>query len=186
MYENGRVKDPFPTMIRFSAVEGTANGRDLGEARVIMAEDVLRGRVNPEGNIYILGGGSVGIETACYLADAERGHISIVIRRNVVADKEDQGKVSFMRAFCDQRHVNFLFQHTINELAEDGLVLTHKGVTETHPVDWVVLSCGYVPVNALAEELADLGDKVVVIGDAVKCRDAEDAGNEGFDAGYNA
>ena len=151
-----------------------------------MAEDILRGRVNPEGNIYILGGGSVGIETACYLADAERGRISIVIRRNVVADKEDQGKVNFMRAFCEQRHVNFLFLHTINELAEDGLVLTHKGVTETHPVDWVVLSCGYVPVNGLVEELADLGDKVVVIGDAVKCRDAEDAGNEGFDAGYNA
>ena len=49
-----------------------------------------------------------------------------------------------------------------------------------------MLSCGYVPVNGLAEELDDLGDKVVVIGDAVKCRDAEDAGNEGFDAGYNA
>ena len=41
-------------------------------------------------------------------------------------------------------------------------------------------------MNGLVDELADLGDKVVVIGDAVKCRDAEDAGNEGFDAGYNA
>jgi hypothetical protein len=65
-------------------------------------------------------------------------------------------------------------------------VLTHKGVAETHPVDWVVLSCGYVSVNGLVDEPADLGDKVVVIGDAVKCRDAEDADNEGFDAGYNA
>lgn len=157
-----------------------------GDARVIMAEDILRGRVNPEGYIYVLGGGSVGIETACYLADAERGHISIVIRRDVVADKEDSGKVNFMRAFCEQRHVKFLFKHTINELAEDGLVLTHNGATETHKVDWVVLSCGYVPVNGLVEELKDLGDRVVVVGDAVKCRDAEDAGNEGFDAGYNA
>ena len=50
----------------------------------------------------------------------------------------------------------------------------------------MVLACGYVPVNGLAGELADLGDKLVVLGDAVKCRDAEDAGNEGFEAGYNA
>ncbi|MBQ9003531.1 MAG: FAD-dependent oxidoreductase [Eggerthellaceae bacterium] len=142
--------------------------------------------MNPEGYIYILGGGSVGIETACYLADAERGHISIVIRRNVVADKEDGGKVNFMRAFCEQRHVDFMFLHTINELTEEGLVLTHKGVAETHPIDWIVLACGYVPVNGLVDELSDLGDKVVVVGDAIKCRDAEFAGNEGFDAGYNA
>ena len=40
-------------------------------------------------------------------------------------------------------------------------------VAETHPVDWVVLSCGYVPVNGLVDELADLGDKVVVVGDAI-------------------
>jgi hypothetical protein len=49
-----------------------------------------------------------------------------------------------------------------------------------------VLSCGYVPAGNLGEQLADLGNALVVIGDAVKCRDAEAAGNEGFDAGYNA
>lgn len=157
-----------------------------GDGRVVLAEDVLRGRVNPEGNIYILGGGSVGIETACYLAEAERGPVSLVIRRNVVADKEDQGKVNFMRAFCDQHHVNFLFEHTIEGLDAEGLNLVHKGVKETHPVDWVVVSCGYVPVNELVEELSDMGDKVVAVGDAVECRDAEYAGNEGFDAGYHA
>lgn len=31
-----------------------------------------------------------------------------------------------------------------------------------------------------------MGGKVVVVGDAIKRRDAEDAGNEGFDAGYDA
>lgn len=153
---------------------------------VVMAEDVLRGRVNPEGRIYILGGGSVGIETACYLADAERGDISLVIRRNVVADKEDRGKVNFMRAFCDRHYVDFLFEHTIDDVADEGLVLTHQGETKVYPADWIVVSMGYVPENRLVAELEDLGDKLVVVGDAIECRDAEAAGNEGFDAGYNA
>ena len=153
---------------------------------VLMAEDVLRGRVNPEGKIMVLGGGSVGLETVCYLADQERGDISLVIRRNVVADKEDGGKVNFWRAFADAHHVHFLFEHQIVEIAEKGIILTHRGVSELHQADWFVLAMGYESVNSLYDELSDLGDKVVLVGDAIKPRDAEAAGLEGFDAGYNA
>ena len=157
-----------------------------GRDTVVFAEDVLRGRVNPEGKIYILGGGSVGLETACYLADQERGDISLVIRRDVVADKEDKGKVVFMRHFCEDHFVRFLFEHHIDGLTDEGLVLTHDGTTKTYKADWVVLATGYVSVNGLADELSDLGDALVVVGDAIEPRDAEFAGKEGFDAGYNA
>lgn len=157
-----------------------------GRDNVVLAEDVLRGRVNPEGRIYVLGGGSVGLETCCYLADQERGDISLVIRRNVVADKEDNGKVIFMRHFCEDHFVHFLFEHHIDEMTDEGLVLTHDGQARTHGVDWVVIAMGYVSVNGLADELSDLGDKLVVVGDAVEPRDAEAAGKEGFEAGYNA
>ncbi len=157
-----------------------------GNEKVLYAEDVLRGRVNPEGKIAVLGGGSVGIETCCYLADAERGDISLVIRRDVVADKEDRGKVNFMRHFCEDRFVHFLFEHRIGALTDDGLELTHQGETKLLKADWYVIAMGYVPYNPLEEQLSHLGDRLVVVGDAVEPRDAEAAGKEGFEAGYFA
>lgn len=50
----------------------------------------------------------------------------------------------------------------------------------------IVVSMGYHPNNTLAEELKELGDKLVLVGDVKQCRDAMEAASEGFEAGYYA
>ena len=75
---------------------------------------------------------------------------------------------------------------TVLEFCANGVLLEYDGQPHLFPCDHVVVAMGYHPNNALAEELKDLGDRMVVVGDAVKCANAMDAGEQGFEAGYFA
>lgn len=153
---------------------------------IYFAEDVLRGRVLPEGRILVAGGGEVAVETAMHLADAERGQITIVARRNVICDKCDGTKVVAMKQFLREREVQLLLDNRILEFCEKGIMLEHGGQGYLFPCDHVVLALGYHPNNALAAQLSNLGDKLVVVGDAVRCASAMEAAAQGFHAGYFA
>ena len=155
---------------------------------VYTAEDVLRGRVLPEGRIVILGGGEVAIETAMHLADEERGVLTVVVRRDVICDKCDGTKVVSMKQFLREHEVNILFKNQIKEIREDGVILEQKetGAEVLFPCDHVVVAMGYHSYNPLGEALSDLQEKLVVVGDAVKPASAMEAAAAGFDAGYFA
>lgn len=171
------------------ATGGVPNKPDIpgiDRENIYFAEDVLRGRVLPEGRIVILGGGEVAIETAMHLADAERGAITVVARRNVICDKCDGTKVVAMKQFLAEREVKLHLDNRIVEFCSGGVMLEHDGHSYLYPCDHVVLAMGYHPNNALAAELSELGDKLVVVGDAVRCASAMEAAAQGFEAGYFA
>ena len=153
---------------------------------VYFAEDILRGRVLPEGRILIAGGGEVGIDVAMYLADAERGEITVAQRSGVIAKGADGTRVVGMKKFMAEYGVNVKLYTKVMEICDSGAILETNGQTVVFPCDHVVLAMGYRPNNALAEELADLGDKLVCVGDMNKCSSAMDAGEAGFRAGYYA
>lgn len=158
-------------------------GVDCGN--VLYPEQILLGEANPEGRIYILGGGSNGVETAAHLADLERGDITVVARRYTVADHEGARQIP-LRHFCEDHWVHFLLGHQFIEITDEGVVLEHDGERKLHPCDWVVIAMGYESCNELADELSDLGDALVVVGDALACHDALVAGEQGLQAGYYA
>lgn len=157
----------------------------VDKPQVMYPEEILLGEKNPEGRILILGGGSNGVETAAHLADLERGDITVVARRYTVADHEGARQIP-LRKFCEDHWVHFLLGHQVVEITDEGVVLSHEGVERLHPCDWVVIAMGYESRNALAEELSDLGDSLVVVGDALACHDALTAGEQGLQAGYFA
>ena len=153
---------------------------------VYFAEDILRGRVLPEGRILVAGGGEVGVETAMHLADAERGEITVVEMTNAICAGADGTRVVAMKKFLNEREVRLMLNTKVLEFCANGVLVEQRGRTRLIPCDHVVVSMGYHPNDALVEELKDLGDKVAVVGDAVKCANAMEAGVSGFEAGYNA
>ena len=54
------------------------------------------------------------------------------------------------------------------------------------PCDAVVIAKGYHSNNVLEKELDFLGDKLVVVGDALNATNALEASTSGFAAGYYA
>lgn len=153
---------------------------------VYFGEDILRGRVLPEGRILIAGGGEVGVDTAMHLADAERGEITIAQRSGVLAKGADGTRVVGMKKFLAERGVNIKMHTRVLEIRDGGALLETDGQPCFFPCDHVVLAMGYHPNNALLIELNDLADKLVAVGDMIECRSAMDAGEEGFRAGYYA
>lgn len=158
----------------------------IDRENVYFAEDILRGRVLPEGRIVVAGGGEVGIETAMHLADAERGAITVVEMEGAISAKADGTKVVAMKRFLNEHEVKVMVNTKVLEICRSGILLEYDGMPHLYPCDHVVVSMGYHPNNALAEQLTELGDKLVVVGDATACSNAMDAAEQGFAAGYFA
>jgi 2,4-dienoyl-CoA reductase-like NADH-dependent reductase (Old Yellow Enzyme family)/thioredoxin reductase len=153
---------------------------------VFYAEDILLGKAQVEGRIIVAGGGDVGVETAMYLADAERGAITVVEMTDKLAAKSDGTRVVGMVRFMKERDIKALMNTKVLEICESGVLVEQEGLTKLLPCDAVVISLGYRPNNALKDELSFLGDKLAVAGDAVECANAMEAGFTGFRAGYYA
>lgn len=161
----------------------------INRVNVYFAEDVLRGRVPVEGRILIAGGGEVGIETAMFLAETERGKITVFEMSDVIAEKADGTKVVAMKKMLNEREVKVMTNTRVIEICENGMLVSQKcgldSNTELIPYDAVVVSMGYHANDTLANQLKDvLGDKMVVIGDALQPSNAMEAATTGFDVGY--
>jgi 2,4-dienoyl-CoA reductase-like NADH-dependent reductase (Old Yellow Enzyme family)/thioredoxin reductase len=154
--------------------------------KVVPAREILLGHRQVEGRIIVAGGGEVGIETAMYLADGERGEITVVEMAHTMAEKTDQTRYIPMRRFLLDHQVKLMNDTKVIEATDTELIVDNNGTNEKLGYDAIVVSMGYHPNPELREALQELGDKLVVIGDAEKCRDAMEAATEGFDAGYNA
>lgn len=154
--------------------------------KVVNAREILLGNRQVEGRIIVAGGGEVGIETAMYLAGGERGEITVVEMAHTMAAKTDGTRYIGMRRFLEDHKVVLMNDTKVVEAADDDLIVEQNGVKKALPYDAIVVSMGYHPNNTLADQLKELGDKLVLVGDVKQCRDAMEAATEGYDAGYNA
>ena len=147
---------------------------------------LLKNVTQAEGRILVAGGGEVGIETAMYLADLERGEITVVEMAHKMAEKTDQTRYIPMRRFLLDHEAKLMNDTKVIEVTDTDMIVEQEGVQKKLPYDYIIAAMGYHSENALAEELKELGDRVTVIGDARQCQNAMEAAAEGFEAGYNA
>lgn len=154
--------------------------------KVIPAREILLGRRQVEGKILVAGGGEVGIETAMYLADGERGEITVIEMAHKMAEKTDQTRYIPMRRFLVDHEVKLMNDTKVIEVTDSHMIVEINGNRQELPYDAIVVSMGYRPNNGLIEKLGELGDRLIIIGDAKMCRNAMEAASEGFEAGYNA
>ena len=161
--------------------------KGIDNAKVVTAEDVLLGKVSLSGETVVAGGGEVGLETACYLAYAETGKVTVVeMRPEIAMDMNGILRAGAMQIAHD-RNIELLPKTKILEFNDTGVVVEFEDESvKTIKADNIVMAMGYKPNNALAEELSFLGDRLVVIGDAKdRCSDVMNANIDGLEAGYN-
>lgn len=173
-------------IIATGGIPNRPNIPGIDKDNIYFAEDVLLGRKLPEGRIVVVGGGEVGVETAMHLADGERGKITILEMTNEIASGADGTRIVAMKKFLSEREVSISLNTRLVEFCDSGLLVDSGGQSEFIECDAAVLAMGYHSNNALALSLTELGDKLVVIGDAARFSNALEAGTDGFAAGYNA
>ena len=181
-----KEENPDKVILASGALPNYPHITGIDRSNVFTAESVLLGENTVEGRIVIAGGGEVGIETALYLAHSERGKITIVeMLDDIAKDMDIVIKVHVMN-MAAERGILYKVNTEIKEICEEGVVIEQCGQSELLGCDYVVLALGYKAVNSLEQELAFMGEKLVVIGDAADGNNALIATETGFKAGYNA
>ena len=150
---------------------------------VMNAHDVLDGLRTPTGNVVIIGGGMVGMETAEYLAEKGCSVTDLEMMKEYCADMGSARKI------CVTENVTALGINTVTEVTvtaiEDGKVIGDKaGETVEYPCDYVVIAMGSVPRDGseIASAAYENGCGYMVIGDAGMARRAIDATREAMEA----
>ncbi len=154
----------------------------LESADVVLAADVLEGKVSCGKKVLVLGGGMVGCETAAFLG--ERQHqITVIDRQEILAkDMIDEHRTFVMRDF-EQYGIRSVCGVSITQVFADGAEYRSADDTiqELRGFDTIVLALGAKRFCPLEQEVRNLGKEYYVLGDAVSPRRALDATREAWE-----
>ncbi len=136
-----------------------------GAERALHAKRVLEGAETGK-RVVIVGGGSVGCETAEYLA--VRGKkVTVVEMRDAFAENTGKTAQTILLGHLKSRGVRLIPGCRVEKLADGGVACTLKnGETRFLPADTVVLAVGDVPDASLYESLKDDVKEIYNVGDS--------------------
>jgi len=157
----------------------------MDRANVVSAWSVLADAVPVGPRAVIVGGGSVGVETALFLAP--RGiEVTIVEILEKIAGGESPTILPFIHAQLERYRVRVLTQHRVLWVDAEGLrVATPDGTTLSIDCDTVVIAAGTRRNPTFAEAITARGIECHVVGDCSDKSPGTLAGaiHEGFWAG---
>ena len=180
-----KIERPDKVIIATGAQPIIPNIPGVNGPNVVLAEDVLRGRIDPGLKVLVAGGGMIGSETAAYLAIQCRQKVTIVEMQSDIGTEMEGGIRDDLKTVLHDHFVEVVTGTKIAGFTEQGALLERGGCVTLYPCDTVVLAIGTTAYNPLEAELKDVCD-VVVVGDALQARRAIEATREGFVAGMNA
>ena len=150
---------------------------------VVMASDVLTGKVNVGQEVVVIGGRLVGLETAIHLAKQGK-KVSVVSRGKIARDIGRLLKLTLKEELV--KHGVYMYPDSLPEsITERGLNIINEGEIMFLKANHIVIAVGSKSEDRLARELSELMPELEIrqIGDCVEPRDALAAIHEGFKAG---
>lgn len=156
------------------------------QPHVVKANDILQQNVRAEKNVLVIGGGSVGIETAGYLS-LYGSNVTVVEMLDDILIGCERETMLMLRQSLKDNNTKVYTDSKVCEIGEDTVTISRKGKKIVlEEIDTVVVAVGSKPVNTLESAVSELGIPVVVIGDSKEVRNGLHAIYEGYVAGYQA
>lgn len=143
---------------------------------VACSHDVLAGKTPAKGNIVIIGGGLVGLETAEFLVNGNNNITVIEMQDEVGKDLGQLRKICVMESL-HMSGVQLITNATCVEIKENAVVIEKEDKLQEIACDSVVVAVGAKPrsYNDLSTYCEETGIPYHVIGDAVRARRALNA-----------
>lgn len=138
----------------------------MDRPHVVTAIDALRDRSLVKGkHVVIIGGGDVGCETACHLADAGHDVTIIEMLGELMTEQEIHNVKMVMYALLKQKGVTYYTSNQVTQIDERTVEVKGPEGGRTLPADAVVIATGVRP-NEVGRETLRLGcAEVHIVGD---------------------
>ena len=151
---------------------------------VVKAWDILDGKKKVEDSIVVVaGGGTVGCETALYLARQNRKVIVVEMLDRMALDMEPINRMDLQEKIR-QAGVETRVKKKMKEIAKEGVLLEDEGGKEEWVrADWVILALGVKPNDSLFRKLEGKVPEIYSIGDCGQTGKIIDASYDGFRVG---
>ncbi len=143
----------------------------INSNKVVFFDEILQGKVQAGENIIIVGGGSVGIETAHYLFKKDKQITVVEMLPEVAKDVPFAEKVVLMDEI--EGKVKILTDSKVLEITDEKLIVEKNNKKkELTGFDQIVIAIGSKPDNTLYKEIKERMPEleVYIIGDAKKAR----------------
>lgn len=136
-----------------------------GMENAINAKDILKG-ANCGKYVVIIGGGSIGCETAEYLA-VKGKKVTVIEMRDTLAENTGKTAQTILLGHLKGQGVKLLTGSRVEKIMNDSVIYKNKsGVTFTEKADTVVVAVGDSPETTLFDELKGKIDEIYNIGDS--------------------
>jgi len=145
--------------------------------------DVLEGKVDIKDKVVLVaGGGTVGCETALYLAPDNEKVIIVEMLDDIALDMEPINRMDIISKI-QELGIEVSADTKIVRMEPDGVIVSNQEKEENQiKSDLVVLAMGVVSINTLEKEIEGKIEEICLIGDSYKPRKIMDAVYEGFQA----
>jgi 2,4-dienoyl-CoA reductase-like NADH-dependent reductase (Old Yellow Enzyme family)/thioredoxin reductase len=154
----------------------------INKSHVVLAADVLTGKVSVGKKVVVVGGGDVGIGVADFVtAKGLAKDVTIVIRRPDLAAEMYAINSSYMLGTVLPRSgVKMVTNMYTEEITDDGIIATDRERNKhKFEADTVIIARGYTPSTTLFEALEGNVSQLYRIGDCRKPRHIAAAVHEG-------
>lgn len=149
--------------------------------RCVLARDVLEDKVEPEGNVVVIGGGLVGCEVA--ELTASRGYKTTIIEMNgAIATDAVFNPRRILLDSLDKHGVDVYVSAKTLEITDHSVIFELNGTAVTiDNVGTVIAATGGRPNHPLADELSEYDGDVICLGDAASLKDGLKNVREAFE-----
>lgn len=158
-----------------------------GKENMIQANDVLGGRVSiPGGNVAVIGGGMVGMETAEYILHHSRGaaRVTLIEMMDAIGQGMVPNNLIPTMARFKEENVQIITGAKVKSISEGTILVdTRQGEASYPGFTHVVCAVGSKPCNPLYETIKDAYE-TYVIGDAKEVAQALEAVRSAYELGY--
>lgn len=175
--------NPDVVVIATGSVAVIPDIKGINGKNVYPVEDVLKGKVDAGSDVVIIGGGSVGCETAVLLAREGKRVTVLEAMEKWGRDISNVFKFGFIIPEFIKHGVRILTGVKIEEIKEGEVVLRRNGKMEAIKMDSVIIAAGYQPNRGLYDELKVLHEEVHFIGDCREVGRVHNAIQDGFEVG---
>jgi 2,4-dienoyl-CoA reductase-like NADH-dependent reductase (Old Yellow Enzyme family)/thioredoxin reductase len=152
----------------------------IDQGPVVLAEQVLRGKAVVGERVVVIGGETVGCETADFLAQKGK-KVTVVRREEGFATRISPTNRQALLARLAQKEVELLAGASYQGITPEGLLIRDgEGRERLLEADTIVIAAGALPQDGLAQALEGKVPQLHRVGDCVEPRSIQEAMAEAY------